>query len=338
MHLIVSQTTMADHIFDVEVLNSNMLLVKDLTAVKRAKLDDWKLHESECYEFGGNKFRFASVVDDEGDYCFHVIQDKSSKPSVIACYFWILENCKTQTRLIGGYEEFNEFVFDPANEKVFRYYATDKMNKKTTTDILTIRVEFKGVDFSNFHRLDNDYRSLIKNRFAFAFEAGQLLDVTFVVDGQELKASKLVLIVMSTVFAAMFDGEWKEAKDNRIDISGTSYKAMDIFIKLMHGIDFQPLADDVDLGLELILLADKYAVKEIGLFIGKQLVQFVDKENVVKLLEIGCQVNIDVLKKAGCAFVKSKPVAQLTQLPGYESLSYEALALLLSSVYDKLKV
>ena len=56
-------------------------------------------------------------------------------------------------------------------------------------------------------------------------------DVVFVIEGQPLPAMKSILRLKSRVFRAMFSGDFKETKDNEVDIEDTSYEAFKTFIQ-----------------------------------------------------------------------------------------------------------
>ena len=165
-----------------------------------------------------------------------------------------------------------------------------------------------------------------------SFKANDGLDVTFIVENQEVKATQYILRSTSRVFQAMFDGEWKEAESDRIEIVGFSLKAMTVFIGMLHGVDYD-IENDVSLGLELISLADKYEVKECVGWFAYQVSQKVAIDNVISILELGQQLNLFDLKKSASLFIQTRPVGKIDELPGYKSVSHDAKDLIVKALY-----
>ena len=86
-------------------------------------------------------------------------------------------------------------------------------------------------------------------------------DVLFVVEGQQIPALKAFLSVKSRVFSAMFSGDFKESKDNKVVIEDTTYEAFKTFIRCLYCEELV-LNDvnDLDFFGELYRLSDRYDV------------------------------------------------------------------------------
>ena len=91
----------------------------------------------------------------------------------------------------------------------------------------------------------------------------QKSDVMFVVELQTIPASKSLLSENSSVFRAMFSGDFKESKDKEIPIEDTTYLAFNTFIGFLN---YNRLVLDIDSEFELIgelyRLSDRYDVSQ----------------------------------------------------------------------------
>ena len=70
--------------------------------------------------------------------------------------------------------------------------------------------------------------------FGTLLESGKHTDVTFLVDGQEVKAHKAILVAHSTVFAAMFEHECVEKRDGKVKITDISLEALKQLLRYMY--------------------------------------------------------------------------------------------------------
>ena len=97
-----------------------------------------------------------------------------------------------------------------------------------------------------------------KNVFASSWNDS---DRVLVVEDQELHVHKWILKSQSPVFTAMFDGDFKEAGQDRITLKGKEYKSMVKFLKILYpssmfGEERENLDDESV--LSVLALADEY--------------------------------------------------------------------------------
>ena len=93
-------------------------------------------------------------------------------------------------------------------------------------------------------------------------------DLVLVVEDKELHVHRAFLAVHSETFKAMFNGNFKDAEKDRIELQGDNYQAMLLFIKLLYPAN---LFDDddgkVDISdeniFDILVLADKYVAVNI---------------------------------------------------------------------------
>lgn len=79
-------------------------------------------------------------------------------------------------------------------------------------------------------------------------------DVTLVVEGQAIKAHKVILASRNEVFNAMLTKDMAENKKNVIKISDFDIATFKVFLKYL----YTGIVKNEDLTLELLILADKY--------------------------------------------------------------------------------
>ena len=80
----------------------------------------------------------------------------------------------------------------------------------------------------------------------------------------------------------MFTKDWKEQRNNRIDIEDFRYPGVNEFVRLVHGLELNP--SNIKLTIKLMLVADKYE----GLNLRDKCENFIEigmnQENVVDTL------------------------------------------------------
>lgn len=95
-----------------------------------------------------------------------------------------------------------------------------------------------------------DFQSILNN--------GNFSDMTFVVNGKELRAHKAFIGAGSPVFAAMFSNECKESKENKVIISDVS---IEVFKEMLQFIYTNKVKQMEKHAKELIIAADKVSKK-----------------------------------------------------------------------------
>ena len=59
-------------------------------------------------------------------------------------------------------------------------------------------------------------------------------DLVLVVEDRELHVHRLILTMVSPVFKAMLEGNYREARQEKITLEGKSYESMELFLKLIY--------------------------------------------------------------------------------------------------------
>ena len=84
-------------------------------------------------------------------------------------------------------------------------------------------------------------------------------DVTFIVNGEKMKAHKLILGARSVYFASMFDADMRENLANEVEITDADpdvFRA--VLVYLYAGID-----PPVEMALDVLVIADKYGLERL---------------------------------------------------------------------------
>ena len=193
-------------------------------------------------------------------------------------------------------------------------------------------ISFSNGRFDSNTRLYSPFSSS-RSLSGLTYESGLGLDFTFVVDGHEIKASIYTLCQHSSVFTAMFERQWKESGEKRLELNDVSHEAMDTFIKILHGVDVRNVTPTV--AIEMVVIAEKYQVRELK----KQSVEFakasLSKENVIDALIVAHQLEIKDMEEAALTYVISNNFGpNLNELNGFDDISGE-LSKLINQEYRK---
>ena len=167
------------------------------------------------------------------------------------------------------------------------------------------------------------------------YESGVGLDFTFVVDGHQIKASRYVLCENSPVFTAMFANEWKDSRENRIDIEDVSSDAMATFIKILHGVDVGHVAPGI--AIEMVVIAEKYQVSEIKKQSAEYAKQHLSNDNVVEALVVAHRLDVKDMKEAALEYMTSKKFGpNLDELTGFDDIPSDIVKLVTQAYRKKL--
>ena len=87
-------------------------------------------------------------------------------------------------------------------------------------------------------------------------------DITFEMDGGQLKAHKFVLAARSPVLAAMFDSDFEETKSNLVQVRDVEFCAMKTILMYIYTGEVEFENDlDIEFGIKVYEAADKYDLK-----------------------------------------------------------------------------
>ena len=152
-----------------------------------------------------------------------------------------------------------------------RRKATKKATKKTTFfsepwEVSDTVLE-KETDFISFQSKMSDLESLLSRTKAtktitFFSKPWKDSDVVLVVEDNEFHVHRCILSLQSPVFKTMFNGDFKDSKQDKIELKDDKYQAMLLFLQLLYPPNMLD-EGNVTINDENILLilevADKYA-------------------------------------------------------------------------------
>ncbi|KAH7707301.1 BTB/POZ domain protein [Aphelenchoides avenae] len=151
------------------------------------------------------------------------------------------------------------------------FYVRDSLDYK-----LTKLTEFKTIDLlaspqlnwspypdtptTTDHLIGARIRLLRKVERQLSLDSLPPTDVVFVVNDVEIPAHKAYLSVVSPVFAKMFEGNFREASENRVTIEGAEPGDFRAFIAAANPARIPPTEKNV---LAVLALADRYDVQSV---------------------------------------------------------------------------
>lgn len=111
-------------------------------------------------------------------------------------------------------------------------------------------------------------------------------DFTFIVDGNKIPVIKVLLSLKSKVFERMFSGEFREAKDNQIEVKDTNFEAFKTMIRFLYcdELVFED-KNDYSIAIEVFKLGHKYELKRLMDCIEQELIKMITNENIEHMIE-----------------------------------------------------
>ena len=110
-------------------------------------------------------------------------------------------------------------------------------------------------------------------------------DITFIVEGKQFHAHKLVLSLLSEKFKAMFTNGMIESKQKVLDIQNISYPVFSSIMHYLYTGDFHFGADtegqelSLDYLFEFLRVADEYILEDVKMSCEKHLVDVLNADN-----------------------------------------------------------
>ena len=173
----------------------------------------------------------------------------------------------------------------------------------------------------------------IPKRATQCYEAGIGLDYSIMVSGKELKASKYVLAQVSPVFEAMFTNDWKDSRNNSLDIEDFEYPEVNALVRLIHGLEFIP--STIDLTIKLMLVADKYEVLELRDQCKEYVLNGLNEDNVMDVLMVAHQLGLDDIQQKALHLITSQKLNGDKLFDG-RTFQHDLWALISKAIYQKL--
>lgn len=170
-------------------------------------------------------------------------------------------------------------------------------------DKLTILCELSVLgDITGHSSIIKVPESRLPDDFGLIFESKRFCDFTLVADGREIQVHKIILAARSPVFAAMFEHEMKERKQNRVNIVDVNYEILHELLKFIYTGKVENL--EIMAG-EMLAAADKYALDRLKRLCEKELCANLSTENAVEILILADLHDADQLKVQAVDFINN---------------------------------
>lgn len=138
-----------------------------------------------------------------------------------------------------------------------------------------------------------------------------------------IRAHKQYLSAISSVFESMFNGNWKEA--NNVKIEDVKFDMFNVFMQCLYGEKIE--IDDNNV-LTLLYLSKKYDIDDIVSSCSVFLIQRLAVENVLSYLNAAITYDVDALQDA-CETLISESTEAIFELPAFLSCSQNLLTAIL---------
>jgi len=172
---------------------------------------------------------------------------------------------------------------------------------------LVIKATIKICDFTS--PLSEDDLAAAKEElfqgYQVLYESQKYADITFEVEGRELKAHKVILAARSPVLAAMFESNLAESQKNYVCVTDVDFRVMQAVLRFIYtgdvvnrsGLDKPTL--DMDAAIKLYEAADKYDLPTLSKAMEEFVMYNLDKEFAIRAL-IAAHLHNSVKLKRTC--------------------------------------
>ncbi|XP_076305181.1 protein roadkill-like isoform X3 [Tachypleus tridentatus] len=196
-----------------------------------------------------------------------------------------------------GFKKFirRDFLLDEANgllpdDKLTLYCEVSVVADSVNISGQNSAIQFKVPDC----RLPDDLGLL--------FDSQKFSDVILSVNGREFYAHKAILAARSPVFAAMFEHEMEEKKQNRVEITDMDHEVLREMLRFIYtgkAPNLEKMADD------LLAAADKYALERLKVMCEEALCSNLSVETAADVLTLADMHSAEQLKAHAIDFINT---------------------------------
>ena len=190
----------------------------------------------------------------------------------------------------SGYAPGHRFCHVAVTHKDSLYVFGGYDGSNRLNDFLEFRFGFGGADIPA-SSLVTDLKQLVNSEL--------LSDVTFVVEGQEVPAHK-VLCLRCPYFRALLTGDMRESLMDRIAIHDVR---KDIFLRLLEYLYTDDVEVDLDMAMELFQAADQFGVERLKRMCESRMLGSIHVENAATIFHAADQHAAASLREKCLAFV-----------------------------------
>ncbi|XP_014208017.1 BTB/POZ domain-containing protein At1g21780-like [Copidosoma floridanum] len=186
---------------------------------------------------------------------------------------------------------------------------TEYLTRRDDLDIVCEIEDVRKVHSEKFEIPVTKRLSMVKNFDKF-WMTGEFCDVQFILkncDGNSeiIEVHKLVLMGVSNYFLGMFSNSTSESKVQVLDWSNKNitFEAFEAFLEYIYGV--KTIEDIKELAFELMMLGDKFDVKELISACEVLVLDDINEENIGRNLLFSKKHNCKVLLERAILFSRS---------------------------------
>jgi len=160
---------------------------------------------------------------------------------------------------------------------------------------------------NDIYAFDLGTRSRYKQKMKHLLGNETLSDVTFIVEGHEVPAHRVVLYAQCEYFKALFSGNFQEAQSrekHRIPIENCSVKVLFAVLRFLYADELW-IPKTVDQLLQMLTLVDMYQIQVLRDHCVHLLEKRVTEKNAMVLLKAAMKFGLESLKDQCCQFIVS---------------------------------
>nr|XP_029707645.1 protein roadkill isoform X1 [Aedes albopictus] len=204
-----------------------------------------------------------------------------------------------------------------------RDFLLDEANGLLPEDKLTIFCEVSVVaDSVNISGQSNIIQFKVpecklSEDLGLLFDSEKFSDVTLAVGGREFQVHKAILAARSPVFAAMFEHEMEERKQNRVAITDVDHEVLKEMLRFIYtgkAPNLDKMADD------LLAAADKYALEKLKVMCEEALCVNLSVETAAETLILADLHSADQLKAQTIDFINTSHATDVMETVGWKNM------------------
>ncbi|XP_022245728.1 protein roadkill-like isoform X2 [Limulus polyphemus] len=289
--------------------------------------------KSSTFSAGANdKLRWCLRVNPKGldeeskDYLsLYLLLVSCNKSEVRAKFkFSILNSKREETKAMESQRAYRFIQGKDWGFKKFirRDFLLDEANGLLPDDKLTLYCEVSVVaDSVNISGQNNATQFKVpecrlSDDLGLLFESQKFSDVILSVNGREFYGHKAILAARSLVFAAMFEHEMEEKKQNRVHITDMDHEVLREMLRFIYtgkSPSLEKMADD------LLAAADKYAIERLKVMCEEALSTNLSVETAADVLILADMHSADQLKAHSIDFINIH-ATDVMETAGFKSM------------------
>ena len=145
--------------------------------------------------------------------------------------------------------------------------------------------------YIGFYNMSEDFSDLYKS--------SDLFDIEIKIGKNSIKAHKIILAARNEVLRKMFVHNMEENKKNILEITDFDFETFEAFIKYL----YSGKITKNELTTSMLVLADKYLVKQLKQFCEEALIKNIDVNNATEYLLVSVATCAETLKSFASEFL-----------------------------------